>query len=141
MLRDVARVLHHDAALREIDLEADAPATAVNVTGDPQLVRLALLVFTICVLDLTPAQARVTCRVAPPAAQQRMAALAIAASRGSLPDDLVASLFRLTCTAESAYSAAIAGRLIIEAQGGDVSIDSDAPGSHGFALRIPLAPS
>jgi len=141
MLRDIARVLHHDATLREIDLEADAPTTAVNVVGDPRLVRLALLVFTISVLDLTPAQSRVTWRVAPSAAQQRMAALAITTSQGSLPQDLVASLFRVTCTAESPYSAAIAGRLIVEAQGGEVSIESDAPGRHGFVLRVPLAPS
>jgi signal transduction histidine kinase len=141
MLRDVARVLHHDAALREIDLEADAPATAVTVVGDPRLVKLALLVFTICVLDLTPAQARVTWRVTPPDARERMAVLAITTSQGSLPADLVTSLFRLTCTAESPYSAAIAGRLIVEAQGGDVSIQSDAPRKHGFVLRIPLAPS
>jgi len=141
MLRDIARVLHHDAALREIDLEADTPATAVTVMGDPRLVRLALLVFTICVLDLTPAQGRVTWRVAPPAAQERMAVLSIATSQGVLPADLVASLFRLTCTAESPYSAAIAGRLIVEAQGGEVSIRSDTSGSHGFVLRIPLASS
>ncbi len=141
MLRDIARVLHHDAALREIDLETDAPAVPVNVVGDPRLLRLALLVFTICVLDLTPAQARVRWRAAPRAADEHMAAIVVTTSQGTLPADLVASLFRLTCTAESPYSAAIAGRLIVEAQGGEVSIASDAAGHHGFVLRIPLAPS
>ena len=141
MLRDIARVLHHDAALREIDLDADVPTTAVNVVGDPRLVRLALLVFTICVLDLTPVQARVKWCVAPSAARERVATLAITTSQASLPADLVSSLFRLTCTAESPYSAAIAGRVIVEAQGGEVSIESDAAGSRGFVLRIPLAPA
>jgi signal transduction histidine kinase len=137
MLRDVARVLHHDAALRAIELDADVPATPMLVVGDPRLVRLALLVFTISVLDLAPAQARVTWRAAMPAPDEHVTSLTVTTSHGTLPGELVASLFRITGTAESPYSAAIAGRLIVEAQGGDASVAND--GGCGFVLRIPVA--
>jgi hypothetical protein len=54
-----------------------------------------------------------------------------------LPPGLVDNLFRLSCVTDSAHSAAIAGRLIIEAQGGDVLVDNGDTGTPGFRIRIP----
>jgi nitrogen fixation/metabolism regulation signal transduction histidine kinase len=137
MLRDIERVLHHDAALREIDLDVDAAGAPVPIRGDPQLVRLALLVFTICLLDLSPANARVALRVNGGVKDTHVASITITTSHATLPADLVASLFRLTCTAESPYSAAIAGRLIVEAEGGDVALLDHDEGAVGFLLQFP----
>jgi hypothetical protein len=66
--------------------------------------------------------------------------VAITTSQPVLPPDLVAGIFRLSCTAESNYSAAIAARLIIEAQGGDVVLHEDGARPPGFLLRIPGRP-
>jgi hypothetical protein len=53
ILRECEHALHHDATMREIVLSLHAPETPVYGMGDPRLVRLALLSFTICLLDLT----------------------------------------------------------------------------------------
>lgn len=135
-LRECARVLRHDAAIREIELELDAPDIATYAKGDPQLVHLALLAFTICLLDVTPPGGRVGWRLTG-GDGPRAPTIAITTSCRALPPDLVESVYRLSCTAESVYSAAIAGRLIIEAQGGDVSLDDDGTKPSGFRLRIP----
>ena len=136
MLRDCARVLRHDATIREIELVLDAPDAAIHALGDPRLVRLALLAFTIVLLDVTPSGGRIGSRLTR-ADGTSAAAIAITTSRATLPPDLVASLFRLSRTAESPFAAAIAGRLIIEAQGGDVAIESDGVRRSGFRIHIP----
>jgi signal transduction histidine kinase len=132
--RECARVLRHDATIREIELALDAPDATIHAMGDPQLVRLALLALTICLLDVTPPGGRIGWRLS--GSNGASATVAIATSLATLPSDLVASLFRLSCTAESPWSAAIAGRLIIEAQGGDVALDSGV-GQSGFRIHIP----
>src|SRR6185437_13568866 len=113
---------------------ADAAARA-SARGD-RLVRLALLAFTIVLLDVTPSGGRIGSRLTR-ADGTSAAAIAITTSRATLPPDLVASLFRLSRTAESPFAAAIAGRLIIEAQGGDVALESDGVRRSGFRIHIP----
>lgn len=136
LLRECARVLRHDATIREIELVLDAPDLATYAMGDPQLVRLALLALTICLLDVTPPGGRIGWRLSDGDGASAPA-IAITTSLATLPPDLVASLFRLSCTAESPYSAAIAGRLIIEAQGGGVALGSGGVGQSGFRIDIP----
>ena len=136
MLRDCAHVLRHDATIREIELVLDAPDAAIHALGDPRLVRLALLAFTIVLLDVTPSRGRTEWRLTHGTSAPT---IAITTSRAALPPDLVAGLFRLSRTAESPFAAAIAGRLIIEAQGGDVALDGDGVGRSGFRIHIPGA--
>ena len=136
LARDIVRVLHHEATMRELHFEALTPERPVNVAGDAQLLRLALLAFTICVFDFTPAGARVSWTVTPAADGPSLARAAVAAASGRFPADFASSLFRLTCTAESPYCAAIAARMIIEAHGGSVSIDSDPGAPAGFVLQL-----
>lgn len=135
MSLDCARVLRHGATMREVDLELDMPDEHTMTTGDPQLVRLALLSFAIAVIELTSPGGRVGWRVSG-SDGARAPAVAITTSHSALPHALVAGLFRLSCTAESDYSAAIAARLIVEAQGGEVLLrdGADAP---GIVVRIP----
>jgi signal transduction histidine kinase len=137
LLRDVARVLHHGATMREVELDLDAPQGVARLWGDPQLTRLALLAFTICMLDMTPADGRVALRLSAGDGPATAPTISIMTSRGPLPADLVAGLFRLTCTAESDYAAAITARMIIEAQGGDVALENNDSGPAGFLLRFP----
>jgi signal transduction histidine kinase len=139
LLHDVVRVLHHDAAMREIDLEVDVPEAPVLVRGDRGLVRLALLAFTITILDHTVADGRFVCRVAATRGDGAATTISIAASHGVLQADLVDGLFRLACTAESEHAAAVTARMIIEAQGGNVAIANGASGPVGFRLQIPAA--
>lgn len=136
MTLDCAGVLRHGATMREVGLELDVPQHPVHGMGDAQLVRLALLSFTISVLDLTSPGGRVGWRVTP-GDGAGAAAVSITTSQAVLPPELVAGLFRLSCTAESDYSAAIAARLIVEAQGGDVGLHHGAGQPPGFLLHIP----
>lgn len=133
---DCARVLRHGATMREVVLDLDVPGAPVMAFGDPHLVRLALLSFAISVLDLTSPGGRVGWRVAQ---ADEAPLVAMTTSESALPPALAASLFRLSCTAESLYSAAITGRLIIEAQGGEVAIREGADGRPGLLLRVPAA--
>ncbi|HEY7786887.1 MAG TPA: hypothetical protein VIF33_00070 [Casimicrobiaceae bacterium] len=138
ILRECEHALHHDATMREIVLSLDAPETPVYGMGDPRLVRLALLSFTICLLDLTQPGGRIAWRVAG-GDEPGQPTIAITTSHAVLPPDLVASLHGPSRTGESGHSAAIAGRLIIEAQGGDVVLDDDDTGPAAFIIRIPSA--
>jgi hypothetical protein len=135
MSLDCARVLRHGATMREVSLELDVPRQAVVAMGDPQLMRLALLSFTICVLDLTPTGGRVGWRVMQGDGPHG-AVVAITTSQPVLPRTLATALFRLSCTAESDYSGAIAARLIVEAQGGDVALHDAGDGAPGILLHI-----
>jgi signal transduction histidine kinase len=133
---DCARVLRHGATMREVVLDLDVPSSPLMIFGDPHLVRLALLSFAISVLDLTSPGGRVGWRVA----QADDACLVtMTTTESALPPALAASLFRLSCTAESHYSAAITGRLIIEAQGGEVTLRDATDGRPGLVLSIPAA--
>ena len=105
-------------------------------TGDGALVRLALLSFAISVLELTSPGGRVTWQV-----EQRNHAdapsVSITTSQPVLPRGLVDTLFRLSCAADSDYSAAIAGRLIVEAQGGKVMLRNATHWHLGVLLHLP----
>jgi len=131
---DCARVLRHGATMREVVLDLDVPGAPVMAFGDPRLVRLALLSFAISVLDLTSSGGRVGWSVT---LADDACLVAMTTTESALPPALAASLFRLSCTAESDYSAAITGRLIIEAQGGEVTILDSVDGQPGLLLRIP----
>ncbi|HXR57221.1 MAG TPA: hypothetical protein VN858_10480 [Casimicrobiaceae bacterium] len=134
--RDCARVLRHGATMREVALELDVPQRVVTAFGDPQLVRLALLSFTICVLELTSAGGRVGWRVGT-GNGGHTALIGITTSEPKVPPALARAIFRLSCTAESEYSAAIAARLIVEAQGGDVVVHDNDVSAPGIALHLP----
>ncbi|HET8584516.1 MAG TPA: hypothetical protein VFM89_02150, partial [Casimicrobiaceae bacterium] len=136
MARDCTRVLRHGATMREVAVDLDLPDGGVIAFGDPQLVRLALLSFTICVLDLTSAGGRVIWRAAD-GDGERAASVAITTSEPKVPPALAHALFRLSCTTESDYSAAIAARLIVEAQGGDVVLHDNDASATGIALHLP----
>ncbi len=136
MARDCTRVLRHGATMREVGVEVDVPDLAVTAFGDPQLVRLALLSFTICVLELTSAGGRVSSRVRGGNGEDA-ASVAITTSEPKVPPALAHALFRLACTAESDYAAAIAARLIIEAQGGDVVLHDNDTSAPGVVLHLP----
>ncbi len=136
--QDCACVLRHGATMREVALELDLPARTVNAIGDPALVRLALLSFAISLIELTPHGGRVgwqltqEWRGAPPK-------IAMTTSEPSLPHALASALFRLSCTAESPFCSAIAARLVVEAQGGEVVLRDGSDSAAGILLALPAA--
>jgi signal transduction histidine kinase len=137
MLRESARTLHHGATLREIELATDVPDAPVLAFGEPEQVRLALLALTLSLIDATPAGGVVTCAIEPEESGDRVARIALSTSREGVPARLAASLFRVACTAGSDQAAAIAGRMIIEAQGGDVAIGRESTGRPAIVLGLP----
>jgi signal transduction histidine kinase len=135
MTRDCARVLRHGATMREVRLDVDAPDAPVIALGDAQLVRLAFLSFAIAMIELTSANGRVGWRVA--ASDGEPASVVFDTTEPSLPPAFCAALFRLSCTTESEYAPAIAARLVIEAQRGDVIVQDHGEGRRAILLRIP----
>lgn len=135
LLRECAHVLRHDATMREIALDIDVPESGVHAIGDPRLVRLALVSLTIALLDCAPQGARVGLRL--DAATVRTPTIMIAMSEGTTPPGLVADLFRVSGMAECEHFAAAAARLIVEAQGGELSVIGEHPRTPGFVIRIP----
>jgi hypothetical protein len=105
-------------------------------SGDAHLVRLALLSFAICLIELTSPGGRVGWRVAQTDGEADPSIL-FTTTEPALPSALVATVFRLSCTGESEYSGAIAARLIIEAQRGDVILHDGVESPPGILLRIP----
>jgi signal transduction histidine kinase len=136
LAQDCARVLRHGATMREVVLELDLPARTVNAVGDPALVRLALLSFAISLIELTARGGRVGWQLT----QERRGAppkVAMTTSEASLPRAFASGLFRLACTAESPFAAAIAARLVVEAQGGDVVVHDGSDTTAGILLALP----
>ena len=135
--RQCARVLRHEATMREVSVDLDLPAEPVRIDGDPHLVRLALLSFAITVIELTAAGGRIGWRVARSGDDAR---IALITSEPRLPHALVEGVFRLSLTAESAHTAAIAARVIVEAQGGGVAVHDGHDGEPGLSIVFtPLA--
>lgn len=136
-LRDVLRLLHHEATMREVRLELDVPAEPAWVVGDARQLRLALLGFTTCLIDVTESGGAVTLHAdAPDGAEQR---LRIGGSPAALSPAFATTLFAIGGACESPYPATIAGRTIIEAHGGAVTIDLSSPATPAFVVCMPAA--
>jgi len=129
-----ARVLRHGATMREVNLDVDVPADPVHTIGDARLVRLALLSLAINVIELTAAGGRVAWCVSRESDDAR---IRLTTSQPRLPRTLVDGLFRLSCTAVCAHPGAIAGRVIVEAQAGEVIVHDGRDGRAGLALHFP----
>ena len=130
--RDCARLLRHGATMREVRIDLDTPDAPVIAQGDDALVRLALLSLAICAIESTSSGGRVGWRVAPDA---ETASIAFRTTEPALPAPLRAALFRLSGTAECEHAAAIAARLVIEAQRGEVVVEDATPSA--ILIRIP----
>jgi hypothetical protein len=122
--------------MRDVRLDLDIPDAPMMAMGDRQLVRLALLSLAISVIELTSPGGRVRWRTGASEALPG-AWIAITTSSPTLPHALAGALFRLSCTAESEYSAAIAARLVVEAQGGEVELRDATGGGPGIFVRMP----
>jgi signal transduction histidine kinase len=136
MSHECARVLRHGATMREVSIDVDVPAQPVNATGDPRLVRLALLSLAISVIELTAPGGRIGWQVTL-AHPRGPARIVLSTSQARLPQALVATLFRLSCIAGSAHTAAIAARVIVEAQGGELVVRDGRDGEASLAIVLP----
>jgi signal transduction histidine kinase len=136
--RDVLRVLRHEATMHETAIEPDLPSSPVWIDGNAHQLRLALLAFTSAIVE-----------AARPGASVRFHVAAIDDGAGScvsidtlaprLPASLAAELYRLGCAGESDHIAAIAGRIVVEAHGGDVTLDAPHDARGGFTIRMPAS--
>ena len=137
--RDVLRVLRHEATMRETTIDLDVPSTPVWIEGDAHALRLALLAFASAVLDASHRGLAVG--IAVDDGPSSDACVRIATATPVLPANLATELFRLGCAGESDHIAAIAGRIIVEAHGGELSLDARDGSPAGFVIRMPHARS
>lgn len=133
IVRDVVRLLRHEATMREARIELDDLPEPAWVVGDAHGLRLALLGFTTCAIDVAE-RGVVRVRVATAGAE---ISVRIGVTTASLPPALTTELFAVACTSVSVYPAIVAGRMIIEAHGGDVAIECELPGAREFHIRMP----
>jgi nitrogen-specific signal transduction histidine kinase len=133
---DVARLLRHEATLRDATIEAEVPQTPSLVLGDPRGLHLALVGFALCVLDRTQSKGSVKLNVVCDDSRVRIRV----AGTPALPvEDLVRTLFALSAVCTAPHAHAVAGRLIVELHDGEVSMADGTPNAWGFVISFPLA--
>lgn len=133
-IRDVARLLRHEATMSELTINVDTPVDAIALPADPRALQLALLAFTACVFDATPPGGVVRLQ-----AERRVdngARIRISATTAALPADLQAAMFRIGCAIDSRYAGASAGRVIVEAHGGSVVLHEHFGAHRGFDIEL-----
>jgi hypothetical protein len=135
LVRAVARLLRHEARVREAKLEIDVPAPAWTF-GDPHRLHLALLAFSACLLEAARPGALIALRVDDGGGAHDLR-IDIVGRDVTIPPALKAAFFRVSGVAASDFPGVLAGRTIIEAQGGDVALVGDGRTATGFAITLP----
>jgi len=137
LVRDVGQLLRHEARIREANLEVDVqqPAWAF---GNRHRLHLALLAFCACVLGSARSRSSVTMRVADGGTIGDVR-IDIVGSDVAMPLAMSRAFFRLAGVAASDYPSVLAGRSIIEAQGGEVALVGDGDSTTGFAITLARA--
>jgi signal transduction histidine kinase len=131
LLRNIAHVLRHEARLHEAKLQLDV-ATSAWTFGDPHRLRLALFAFCACLVEAARPMSVITLRVDAGGDAVRVS---IVATGVAIPAALTAALFRISGIAASDLHGVLAGRTIVEAAGGDVTLVDDGT-TAGFAIRL-----
>jgi signal transduction histidine kinase len=132
--RDVLKLLRHDARLNEVEIDLALPTVSVFATGDAELVRLALLNFTQCMVHATPAGGRV--EVAVKARAGDACTIRIASPLGRLPDEVTKAFDRVLNFPAAPYVGLHAGRMIAETQRGGASLAGSDDGP-SIELSLP----
>ena len=139
LLAAVARLLRHEARIRDARLELDVAGAPAWTFGDPRQLQLAFLSFCECLVDAARPASLITLGVGSdtPSDGTRVR---IVGTSVTMPVGVTAHLFRIGSAADTDHQAVRAGRMIIEAHGGEVALVSDAS-SGGFAIGLPGAPA
>jgi signal transduction histidine kinase len=131
LLRDVAHVMRHEARLHEAKLQLDI-ATSAWTFGDSHQLQLALLAFCACLVAAARPTSVITLGVD---ADGDAVRVGIVATQVDIPAGLAPALFRISGIEASDFQGVLAGRTIVEAQGGDVTLVDDKT-TAGFAIRL-----
>ena len=131
LLGEIVHVLRHDARLHEAKLELDV-ATPAWTFGDRHQLRLALFAFCACVVEAARPMSVITLRVD---AVGNAVRITIAGTGVAMPVGVAAALFRISGFAASDFRGVVAGRTIIEAEGGDVALVDDGSAA-GFSIGL-----
>ncbi len=131
LLRNIAHVLRHEARLREAKLQLDV-ATSAWTFGDQHKLQLALFAFCTCLVEAARPTSVITLRVD---AGDEAVLVSITGTRVEIPAALTAAFFRISGIVASDLHGVLAGRTIVEAEGGDVTLVDDET-TTGFAIRL-----
>jgi signal transduction histidine kinase len=136
IVSDVARLLRHEATLRDAAIEARVTATPSLVHGDSRALRLALVGFALCILDRIAHKGSVTLSVDRVDSRVRVR---VAGARAAPAPDVTRTLFELSAVRMAPHAREVAGRLIVELHDGEVSTTTIPPDAWGFSISIPAA--
>jgi signal transduction histidine kinase len=136
LLRQAERLLRHEARLRETRIDFASPEHAWSC-GDPHRLKLAMLAFCACIVNVARPASTVSIRIDVDA--DGPIHVNVTGSDIAMPATLTRTLFRLSEVAASDHVAVLAGRTIVEAHGGEVSLVDDGDASNGFSLTLPAA--
>ena len=139
LLAAVARLLRHEARIRDARLELDVAGAPAWTFGDPRQLQLAFLSFCECLVDAARPASLITLGVGSDTRSDGTR-VRIVGTSVTMPVGVTAHLFRIGSAADTDHQAVRAGRMIIEAHGGEVALVSDASGG-GFAIGLPCAPA
>jgi len=131
LLATVAHVLRHEARLHEVKLRLDT-ATPAWTSGDPHWLELALFGFCACLVKAARPTSVITLGAVTDGEAVRISMRGTAIE---LPPGVAAALYRISGTAASEFHGVFAGRTIIEALGGEVTLVDDGTAS-GFSIRL-----
>jgi PAS domain-containing protein len=132
LLANVAHVLRHEARLHEAKLQLDA-ATSAWTLADPHRLKLALFAFCACLVRASRPTSVITLGAIADGDAVRISMLGTGID---VPPGIGAALYRISGTAASDFQAVFAGRTIIEADGGELTLVDDGSVT-GFSIRLP----
>lgn len=137
LVREVVRLLRHEARIRDATIDVDVAAGPAWTFGVAHQLQLALLAFCESVVEASRPASTIIVRLLADTQSGDVTVKLVGSS--AMPPDVTANLYRIGVTADVTSEAIVAGRIIIEAHGGNVAIVGGNGAGDGFAISLPRA--
>ena len=138
LVREVARLLRHEARIRDTKIDVDVASGPAWTLGDAHQLQLAFLAFCDCVVEAARPASTIAVRLLADS-QSGDVTVKLVGTSVAMPVDVTANLYRISASADVNTEAIVAGRIIIEAHGGNVALIGGDGAGDGFAIRLPRA--
>jgi hypothetical protein len=136
LLHEVRHALRHHASLNELHVTVDPADAELCVTGDVDLLRLAIVDLMLTAIEATAAGGEITLT---PEANGATMRLRIAARAARAPVDALRTADGILASPRAQWVCYVAARRIIETHGGSAVLHADAGDTLVFDVRMPLA--
>jgi len=138
LVREVTRLLRHEARIRDASIDVEVGSGPAWTLGDAHQLQLAFLAFCECVVEASSPASMIVARLLADT-QSGDVTVMLVGTGVALPTQVITNLFRISASADVTIEAIVAGRMIIEAHGGNVAITNGDSTGDGFAISLPRA--